>query len=94
MFKMASEGVIEIQKKAKHTKCAKCNVFMWKVSGQKKVISAIEEAQKLQSILNKSIHIGDELCNKCRKVLYNKKRSENSEKYVMFIILLNLACFN
>lgn len=73
---LSDEDMVETPKKAKHSKCIKCGIYSWKFVGQKKVITTDDEAEKLKTILNKNVEIGDVLCNSCRKVMYTPQKKE------------------
>lgn len=54
-----------------NSKCIKCNVFLRKITGFKKVISTEDEANKIAQKIGREVKVNDILCNKCR-VAVNK----------------------
>lgn len=74
--KMSSEN--QKVKKSKHAQCIKCGSVLWKTPGQTKTIKTQGEAHALSVIINKTVEIRDQLCNKCRKIMYEKPAKDVS----------------
>ncbi|XP_043287510.1 uncharacterized protein [Venturia canescens] len=61
-----------------NSKCVKCNVFLRKVPGFKKIVSTEDEAKDIMRKIAREVKVNDILCNKCRLIINKIQRTETS----------------
>lgn len=58
---------------SKNEKCISCNHYFKKYGCQQRLrVESPEDAEQLQLILQKPVAVSDQLCDKCRKLVYKK----------------------
>ena len=59
-------------------RCVCCNVWFCKMPNynRRKTISTLAEAAEVEALLKKPVHVEDEVCDKCREVIYMKKKRQ------------------